>query len=270
MQTSLNIDQLMTALAKARAAFPTITRTKTVQVRSERGAYAFAYAPLEDILAAVCPPLSAEGLVLVGSLDHAPDGAVLVTTRLAHASGQWVESAINVGRHGKLQELGSAITYGRRYGISTLLGIQTDDDDDANAADGNTILTPQPATASTTATATPARPSKEQVDDLVSLALLSTTKDGFAQDIRRLLQVGGEVAITKKFLREHLTMTQFAEAWARYEAANRRAIEADVDDFPPQGARSARGMAQGVGAGGELITTGPGDAVAADGVEGAS
>jgi hypothetical protein len=30
--------------------------------------------------------------------------------------------------------MGSAITYGRRYGIASILGIMADEDDDANAA----------------------------------------------------------------------------------------------------------------------------------------
>jgi predicted metal-dependent hydrolase len=35
---------------------------------------------------------------------------------------------------GKPQEIGSALTYARRYSLSALLGIAADEDDDANAA----------------------------------------------------------------------------------------------------------------------------------------
>jgi hypothetical protein len=35
---------------------------------------------------------------------------------------------------GKPQEIGSALTYARRYSLSALIGIAADEDDDANAA----------------------------------------------------------------------------------------------------------------------------------------
>jgi ERF superfamily len=143
MRTSEQIDALVAALAKARVAFAPITRSKTVNVKGERGSYQFSYAPLEDILSAVTEALSANQLALVSGIDAALDGSVILSTRLLHGSGQWIESSVNVGRPGKMQEMGSGLTYARRYAITGLLGISAADDDDGNAADGNTITAEQ-------------------------------------------------------------------------------------------------------------------------------
>jgi hypothetical protein len=63
---------------------------------------------------------------------------VRVTTTLMHSSGQWVASdlALPWGESKgttAAQAIGSVITYGRRYGLSALVGITTDDDDGATA-----------------------------------------------------------------------------------------------------------------------------------------
>jgi hypothetical protein len=121
MQTSPEIHELVTALAQARSLFPPIARNKTVAVKSDRGAYTFSYATLDEILDRITPVLGAHGLALLCGVA-AEDGVVRVTTRLAHRSGQWIEDTIAVPRPAKLQELGSCITYLKRYGASAARG----------------------------------------------------------------------------------------------------------------------------------------------------
>jgi hypothetical protein len=62
-----------------------------------------------------------------------------VKTRLWHSSGEWIESDWMTmpvdARHA--QAVGSASTYGRRYSISALLGLVTDEDDGGNLAAQN-------------------------------------------------------------------------------------------------------------------------------------
>jgi hypothetical protein len=238
MRTSEQIHDLVTALAKARAAFDPITRSKTVTVRGERGSYQFSYAPLEAILDAVTEPLSAHGLVLVSGIEYGPDGAAIVTTRLLHATGQWLESHMNVGRPGKMQEFGSALTYARRYTITGLLGIAADDDDDANAADGNTITAattrPSPGTNGQASESSPAHPTTEQIDDLFHLAeSCREPKEAFGSQLRRLMGLSGETRISKAFLLRTMTVEQYRAARAYYEAQLKAQIEADVPDHAP-------------------------------------
>jgi len=56
-------------------------------------------------------------------------------TRLLHTSGQWIASEHPLPMSGRPQEIGSALTYARRYSLSALIGIAADEDDDANAAE---------------------------------------------------------------------------------------------------------------------------------------
>ena len=84
--------------------------------------------------------------------------------------------------------------------------------------------------------AEPPHPTAEQVDALVELAKSASTLEAFGHDMRRLLGLPGEVRITKKFLKERLTMAQYEDAWQAYRRALKAKIEEDVSDFaPPQG-----------------------------------
>ena len=126
----VGIGPLAAALAKAQAAFPPVTRSKTVTVTTKTGAsYKFSYAPLEAILDAVRKPLGDNGLALAQMLD---DGALV--TMLLHESGASIEGRIAIPGTNDVQALGSAITYLRRYAIQAMLGIAAEEDDDGNSA----------------------------------------------------------------------------------------------------------------------------------------
>ncbi len=135
MKTSETTNTIFDALAKAQAEFPAIPRNRTVTVTTSKGSYKFAYAPFEDILRVTKPVLANHGL----AFTQGADGDSL-TTVVTHQSGEWFShqtAILNTG--GTAQGYGSALTYARRYGYCGALGIQADDDDDGNAADGNTI-----------------------------------------------------------------------------------------------------------------------------------
>lgn len=140
MQASESINELAAALAKAQGEFPQVKRDKTVNVKMKAGGtYTFSYAPLESILRSIVPCLSAYGLAVVQSFG-ATEGRPYVETRIIHSSGQWISCQIPVivSDDAGPQELGSATTYARRYGVSLIVCMSADDDDDANAASGNT------------------------------------------------------------------------------------------------------------------------------------
>lgn len=135
MNKSESITNLAAALAKAQAEFPAIPRDRTVEVTTRAGGkYKFAYAPLDTIMEKIRPTLKANGLAFMQSLN----GESLTTT-LLHTSGEWLASdpmPVRVADSGP-QAFGSAITYARRYAITAMLGIVTEEDDDGNAAEGN-------------------------------------------------------------------------------------------------------------------------------------
>jgi hypothetical protein len=125
------------ALAKAQSAFKPITRDKTVTVRTKAGGtYSFSYAPLEAILRAVTPALAKEGLAISQNIAS-ENGTDYLETSLRLGTEALVSRVkVLVVEQGP-QAYGSALTYARRYGITLLLCICADDDDDGNAAEGN-------------------------------------------------------------------------------------------------------------------------------------
>ena len=53
-----------------------------------------------------------------------------VSTRLIHKSGEWVQTDLTLtAKDASPQAIGSAITYGRRYAVSALVGLAAEDDD---------------------------------------------------------------------------------------------------------------------------------------------
>ena len=90
----------------------------------------YKYADLASVLALVRPILAKHGLAVSQSLSH-NEGRMCVTTTLHHISGETLTFGTIEGPGvGKWQDLGSAITYARRYALTAALGIAGDEDDD--------------------------------------------------------------------------------------------------------------------------------------------
>lgn len=97
------------------------------------------YATLDQIIDAVRPILAELGMFLSQSTGTGEDGAVTVTTRLTHESGEWMETdplTMKPSKQNDPQQVGSAITYARRYSLTSFLSLNTGEDDDANSASG--------------------------------------------------------------------------------------------------------------------------------------
>lgn len=129
MQSSPEIDKLAAALVKAAAEFPAVVKDSTNPAFHSR------YASFGAIVDAVRPVLTKHGLMFIQSGGQADDAGAETLTRLIHESGQWIETVVRmpIGKSNP-QGAGSALTYGKRYGLSAALGIVADDDDDGNAA----------------------------------------------------------------------------------------------------------------------------------------
>lgn len=137
MMQSESISDLAAALAKFQADMPPVGKSARVKVKTKSGGeYAFNYAPLSAITDAIRPGLAANGLAYVQMVSDAERG-VAIETVLMHQSGQWISGRFTMPASGGPQEIGSAITYARRYALTAMLGIVADEDDDGNAAAGN-------------------------------------------------------------------------------------------------------------------------------------
>jgi hypothetical protein len=221
-----NLGELAKALAAAQSELKNPTRNRTVRVKmSSGGSYSFEYATLDAILDSLRPVLSKHGLALISAVD----GSVC-TTRLIHTSGQWIETSIPIMVAGSgAQAYGSAITYARRYGISSLLPIAAEEDDDANAAEGNEATkTDHPPKVATPAKPFPKLPTEysagEKVKEPTDEDLRSA--DALRDEIIRL--VAGDKGSAERLL---VSIT----------AANKASADGS-DPFP--GFRSTRAMKQ--------------------------
>ena len=123
MKTSEQIDQITAALFVLQGELKPIARSKVVKT----GKYEFRYAPLDAIVETIVPLLQKARLVFVQAVD-----ADVLTTRLLHeSSGQWIQSETLLNRdHANMQGFGGEVTYKKRYALSSLLGIVSDDDND--------------------------------------------------------------------------------------------------------------------------------------------
>ena len=137
-RSSPSIAALATALAKAQIelANPEKTLVGTIESRSgEGGARHFRYAPLSSGLEIARKTLGQHEIATVQTtaIDQAA-GIVNLTTVLAHSSGEWIASdwpVCLIAETATPHRMGAALTYARRYGLFTLVGIAGEDDVDA-------------------------------------------------------------------------------------------------------------------------------------------
>jgi hypothetical protein len=129
---SQSIDKLAQSLSKAQA------EIKGAQSSSSNPFFGSKYADLHTVIESSLPYLTKYGLsVIQGNRFCDATNGFYVTTMLLHESGQWVKSEIRMPIGGKkdAHAIGSACTYGRRYGLSALTGVaQYDDDGNATTA----------------------------------------------------------------------------------------------------------------------------------------
>lgn len=92
------------------------------------------YADLNDVLEAVVPALNNNGIVLLQPLVYI-DGKNFVKTVLMHESGEVFESFAEIfcAKQNDAQSYGSGISYARRYALSSICGIGSEDDDGQKA-----------------------------------------------------------------------------------------------------------------------------------------
>lgn len=123
------------ALVAFQADMPVIPKTHTANVPTKNGGtYSYTYADLADVTAAVIPLLNRHGLVF-SACPRATERGYELVGKLIHVSGATVEGSLPL--HGNTpQDIGSALTYARRYLLGCMTGIVTEDDDDGAAAQG--------------------------------------------------------------------------------------------------------------------------------------
>lgn len=123
MNQSEQINELMAALAKAQGQMSHASKDSTnPHFRSK-------YADLASVWQACREALSNNGLSVIQN-PEIMDGKQALVTILGHSSGQWIKSVIllPIQKPGP-QELGSCLSYCRRYALASMVGVYQDDDD---------------------------------------------------------------------------------------------------------------------------------------------
>lgn len=123
-------DKIAAALAACQGELTNPPKTKTVRTAK----YSYSYADLSEIIDHVRPTLAKHKLAYVQMPIIHENGKNVLHTRLMHESGQFFESTYPLPSQAAAQEMGSAITYARRYSLCAILGIAAEDDDDGAKA----------------------------------------------------------------------------------------------------------------------------------------
>jgi hypothetical protein len=125
---------LAAALVAFQSEIPAVGKGKTAVVPTKAGGqYKYTYADLADVSAAAMPVLTRHGLSFTSRPRRTDDATYELVGVLRHESGETDEGALPI-RGGTPQEIGSSLTYMRRYLLGCMTGIVTDDDDDGAAA----------------------------------------------------------------------------------------------------------------------------------------
>ena len=140
MDKSDQINELVAALVKFQGSVSPVTMNREAKIFYQRDGKwmdkSYRYADLGAIFEAIRKPLSDAGLA-ISQFPSVEQNEVVVQTILFHTSGQFLKESIRMRPvDTKIQSIGSTITYGKRYSLSAILGISTEEDDDGGAGNG--------------------------------------------------------------------------------------------------------------------------------------
>lgn len=158
MKTSEQLDKILPALMTVKSKLQAVTKGANNPFFKSK------YADLNTYLDEVEPLLQGNQMVLFQPVSVDPvSGANIVSSRIMHESGQFIESSMAINGAGlDAQKMGAAVTYLRRFTLGPLLAMRAIDDDGEEAVGrGKHAKTaPEAAVASSSeAPATQAKPS---------------------------------------------------------------------------------------------------------------
>lgn len=181
MNTSHETDLIDAALAKAQAELENPTKTGlNPHLRSK-------YATLDAGLNIARSVLSKHGISITQPTGFV-DGVLVLYTRAAHA-GQWIQSEYPVCSFPiKQQEMGSALTYSRRYSLFSLIGMAGEDEDDGHAA-----ASPVNAPKRTSKVEAPQLMSPEESAEMCEVLLNSLSLCGTVDELKKWAGLNSEI-----------------------------------------------------------------------------
>lgn len=201
LETSQSIGQIAAALAAAQAELESVPKERRAKIEG-KSSYSYSYASLADALDIARAPLAKAGIAIIqspaldsietttqdersGEVRTSRSTVVVVTTLLAHSSGEWIRSSLTMRpTQSTPQGIGSAITYARRYALLAILGMTTDDDDDG--AEASRVGPPRQGFAALTG------PAPRQNADAVTVAIGRVGSAASRDDVTRICDAARE------------------------------------------------------------------------------
>jgi hypothetical protein len=181
MEKSESIINLTKALAKFHSTVGKISKdAKNPFFKSN-------YASLSHILQEIQDPLEVSGLVI----SQFPNGDGLTTILIHCESGEYLQATYTmpVAKQNDPQALGSAISYARRYAVSSILSLKIDDDDAEKATDRKKSNEPN----STTSTPQDDRPWLNKGKQLDEAMAYLRTPNGKLETIEKKYKLSKEI-----------------------------------------------------------------------------
>jgi len=225
---------LFAALAAFQAEVPVVAKANSADVRTKTGGnYRYTYATLGDVARVVYPILGRHGLSFLCLIERDEAGLTLKGI-LAHETSQMQQAVFPVFGNTP-QEIGSALTYGRRYLLGCLTGVVTDDDDDGQAAQNAHRATqgrpwaqsrpePHPEPASP-----PQPPAGVDFDGLLARAALETSKSA----LRELWSEAGSAGAPRDVLDQITELAAHCETEPAPEPVSERSEWVDAETGEP-------------------------------------
>lgn len=172
------------------------------------------YADLASVWDDCRGPLSANEIA-VFQMPSAEGARVTITTMLAHSSGEWLESDLEMkSKDESPQGIGSVISYARRYALAAMAGVYQVDDD-AEGAQGR----------------------KKAQDDTAAKLL--------ASNFKAALKAGVDGKINEIHVEANKDQDLYSAAWQLLSAPERREVKAAVERVKvPNTNRAARETAE--------------------------
>jgi len=129
---------LADALVQLQSMLPDVGKGHTAEVETKTGRkYSYTFADLADVTAAIMPKLAEVGLAFSAKPTLTDEGRFVLRYVLWHTSGDndGGDYPLPDPTRASAQEIGSAITYARRYSLTAVTGLAPGgEDDDGKAA----------------------------------------------------------------------------------------------------------------------------------------
>lgn len=164
MNSSESIKEIAGALNKAQSEMGTVKKGSTNPFYSSK------YADINDVIKTVKEVLNKNGITYLQPLkvkEVCGQKVNVVETVLLHSSGEFLSSETEVVFKNKedSQKFGAAVTYSRRFGLQSMIGLPAEDDD------GNTASGKKPKDA-------PKKPASAKTSSKTSFRREATKDDG--------------------------------------------------------------------------------------------